>query len=157
MNRRVPKKEYPVIWERFKEGWDRQILAEEYGVSYTTISNILIRMGYEKKSKPSDDELYTKYVLEDFSHAEMVAYYGVSASTMYKWLHDSEIVKEEPTKRVRRKRERQIQPPVVKPKQTIITPEIIELYNQAMSEIGIVKYKQETIHSKVLERASRHG
>lgn len=84
----------------------QQDIADRYNVSLATAKRWLrqaeltkfkdekgFKIAHNKKETPSDDELYTKYILEDQSQVELMAYYDVSKSTLQRWLQDAELSK----------------------------------------------------------------
>lgn len=84
-------------------------IANEYGVGRRTVSRWLKEAGikkyvdewgekqvHNKYDTPEDDELYQLYIVDEMSQVQLMAHYGVSRTTIYKWLADAEITKRGP-------------------------------------------------------------
>lgn len=72
--------------------WRKVLLGEDM-FKKRKASRTLKKDRLATKRIPTDDELYTKYIIEDKTQ-EVIAYeYGVSPTTVHYWLKDAEIKK----------------------------------------------------------------
>ena len=104
--REVAKKpERSELYERYvTDDFSAKDLSEHYGVNLCVVKGWLrkdeIKKGrkkggvdYREVDKPSSDDLYTYYILEDYTQAELAKKYGISISKMQRWLAEEELFK----------------------------------------------------------------
>lgn len=74
-----------------------QDIAAEIGVHPKTVQKWLSAAGIKKQrgkyldKKPTDDELYTDYILDHLSMKEMIEKYGAPESTIKNWIAEAEL------------------------------------------------------------------
>ena len=97
MNQKIDRSEHEGIRSRIENGVPVMQIAKEYGVTYQAIMYILKKAGGKKAretKRPSDDDLYTMYILDDMSQTEIANKFGVVPSTVHRWINQAELEKE---------------------------------------------------------------
>jgi len=83
-----------------EENLSRKDVSALYGITVSVLQRLLkeydiSKISCEQKNikKPADDELYIDYILDDMTQREVGLKYGVSESTISKWLKAAELSK----------------------------------------------------------------
>lgn len=96
---KVKKEEWQTVKKLVDEGVKVREVADMYGVTYQAIRYILTKAGKEdlrqRVRRPSDDELYQLYILEERTQKDIADHYGVGTSAVCRWLKIAEIEREE--------------------------------------------------------------
>lgn len=93
---RRPSKEF-LYREYITNKREAKDIAKELGVHPTTINKWTTQYGIKKErgkyldTKPTDDQLYTDYILDCIPMAEMVEKYRAPESTIRNWIADAEL------------------------------------------------------------------
>ena len=98
MSQKIERSEHDKIRNRVALGVPVMQIAKEYGVTYQAIHYIMTKASSKEppaSKKPSDDDLYTMYVLEDMSQMDIARKIGVSPTSVHRWVKAAELEKEE--------------------------------------------------------------
>lgn len=97
MNQKVRPDDYALIHDMKKEGARHKDIAEFFNVSPETISYVLAKTRQRKRTinrkRPTDDELYQSYIIEDLKQQDIATRYDVSLTTAKRWLRQAELTK----------------------------------------------------------------
>lgn len=93
---RRPSKEF-LYQEFITNKREAKDIAAEIGVHSKTVQKWLVAAGIKKQrgkyldKKPTDDELYTDYILDHLSMKQMIDKYGAPESTIKNWIAEAEL------------------------------------------------------------------